>query len=165
MSGGTSVAPRSAMHSSLVQATDRISVYIEWLVRAIEVGGIAIVVGGALLASAAFVRALLHHTAFGEAYHVYRSSLGRAILLGLEFLVAADIIGTVAVEPTFTNLGVLAGVVLIRTFLSFSLEVEINGHWPWEDSARREGAAPAASDGPEAERGVVTEEAARGRRL
>ena len=62
----------------------------------------------------------------------FRSNLGRSILLGLEFLVAADIINTVAVEPTIQSLIVLAGIVLIRTFLSFSLEVEIEGRWPWQ---------------------------------
>jgi hypothetical protein len=66
-----------------------------------------------------------------------RSRHGRAILLGLEFLVAADIVGTVVVDPTFENLGVLGLIVLIRTALSFALEVEINGHWPWQHSQRR----------------------------
>ena len=65
-------------------------------------------------------------------YRQYRQLLGRSILLGLELLVAADIIRTVAVTPTFTSVGVLAGIVLIRTFLSFSLELEITGRWPWQ---------------------------------
>jgi uncharacterized membrane protein len=64
---------------------------------------------------------------FPSAHHRYWGDLGRAILLGLEFLVAADIIGTVAVDPTFRSLGVLGLIVLIRTFLSFALEVEIQG--------------------------------------
>jgi uncharacterized membrane protein len=59
------------------------------------------------------------------AFNLYRSNIGRAILLGLEFLVAADIINTVAIEPTIESLMILSGIVLIRTFLSFSLEVEI----------------------------------------
>lgn len=62
-----------------------------------------------------------------------RQRLGRGILLGLEFLVAADIIHTVAVELTFRTVGVLAIIVLIRTFLSFTLEVELTGRWPWQD--------------------------------
>ena len=62
------------------------------------------------------------------------SILGRAILLGLEFLVAGDIINTVAVDPTFRSVGVLAGIVVIRTFLSFSLEIEIQGRFPWARS-------------------------------
>ncbi|MEO5589352.1 MAG: DUF1622 domain-containing protein [Gemmatimonadaceae bacterium] len=71
---------------------------------------------------------------FERSYNDLRADLGRAILLGLEFLVAADIIGTVAIEPTFRSLGVLALIVAIRTFLSFSLELEISGRWPWQQS-------------------------------
>ena len=69
------------------------------------------------------------------AYRGYRRSLGRAILLGLEFLVAGDIIYTVAVEPTFRSVGVLAVLVVIRSFLSAELELEINGRWPWQRGA------------------------------
>jgi uncharacterized membrane protein len=65
-------------------------------------------------------------------YEEYRRLLGRSILLGLEFLVAADIIRTVAIEPTFYNVGVLAIIVIIRTFLSFALGLEITGRWPWQ---------------------------------
>ena len=65
-------------------------------------------------------------------YREYGQLLGRSILLGLELLVAADIIRTVAVTPTFTSVGVLAVIVVIRTFLSFSLELEITGRWPWQ---------------------------------
>jgi uncharacterized membrane protein len=65
-------------------------------------------------------------------YRVARIDLSRAILLGLEFLVAGDIIRTVAVVPTFSSVGLLAAVVLIRTFLSFSLEIEISGKLPWK---------------------------------
>ena len=61
-----------------------------------------------------------------------RQTLGRSILTGLELLVAADIIRTVAVEPTMESVLVLGLIVIIRTFLSFSLEVEIEGHWPWQ---------------------------------
>ncbi|HWT29829.1 MAG TPA: DUF1622 domain-containing protein, partial [Propylenella sp.] len=79
-----------------------------------------------------------------EAYHAFRTSLARGILLGLEFLVAADIIGTVAVEPTLQNLAVLGLIVLIRTFLSFSLQLEIEGRWPWQ----RAGGAGASRPAP-----------------
>ena len=75
-------------------------------------------------------------------YRSYRQLLGRSILLGLELLVAADIIRSVAVTPTFEGVGVLAIIVLIRTFLSFSLELEITGRWPWQ--SQRE-STPAAS--------------------
>lgn len=66
-----------------------------------------------------------------------RRDLGRGILLGLEFLVAADIIRTVAVEPTLENVAVLGLIVLIRTFLSMALQVELEGHWPWQRPASK----------------------------
>ena len=66
------------------------------------------------------------------AYRVYRQQVGKAILLGLEFLVAGDIIRTVAVAPTFAGVGVLAILVVVRTFLSFTLDVELTGKWPWQ---------------------------------
>jgi uncharacterized membrane protein len=69
---------------------------------------------------------------FDVQYRQFRRSLGRSILLGLEFLVAGDIISTVAVDPTYRSVGVLAIVVAIRTFLSLELELEIEGHWPWQ---------------------------------
>ena len=69
-----------------------------------------------------------------EAYRTYRHQLAKGILLGLEVLVAADIIHTVAVNLSFSSVAVLAIVVLIRTFLSFTLEVEISGKWPWQRS-------------------------------
>lgn len=109
---------------------------IHWITRAVEVGGIAIIVVGA---AAALLRFLVHLARPGPRTNVlgdFRSSLGRSILLGLEFLVAADIINTVAIEPSLDSLAVLAGIVLIRTFLSFSLEVEIEGRWPWQRAAR-----------------------------
>ena len=71
-----------------------------------------------------------------ETFQMTRQHLGRGILLGLEFLVAADIIHTVAVELTFETIGVLALIVIIRTFLSFILEVELTGRWPWENKAK-----------------------------
>ena len=67
-----------------------------------------------------------------NAYRVCRQDLGRAILLGLEFIVAGDIIRTVVVHPTLDNLIVLAIIVVIRTFLSITLQLEVEGHWPWQ---------------------------------
>ncbi len=100
--------------------------------HAIELVGIVVLVAGAALASIAFVFRLRSRATFRDAYHDLRADLGRAILLGLEFLVIADIIGTVAVEPTIHNLGVLAVIVAIRTLLSFALELEVSGRWPWQ---------------------------------
>jgi uncharacterized membrane protein len=65
-------------------------------------------------------------------YQRFRQQLGQTILLGLEFLVAGDIVRTVATTPNLTSVAILAAIVLIRTFLSFSLEVEITGRWPWQ---------------------------------
>jgi uncharacterized membrane protein len=65
-------------------------------------------------------------------YEAYRRSLARAILVGLEILIAGDIIKTVTVAPTLQNMAGLAMIVAIRTFLSFTLELEVNGRWPWQ---------------------------------
>ena len=111
--------------------------------KAVDAAGVvAIVLGAAVstgLAAADWLRGQRN-----TVYETYRRRLGRSILLGLELLVAADIIRTVAVTPTFQSVGVLAIIVLIRTFLSFSLELEITGRWPWqkrssEDLDRPEG--------------------------
>ena len=106
--------------------------------RAIELVGISVIVLGAIAATVAFITQARRH--FDLAYHAYRKHLGWAILLGLEFLVAGDIIGTVAVEPSYSSLGILAGIVLIRTFLSYSLELEITGRWPWQREREPNGA-------------------------
>lgn len=108
------------------------------ITRMIEVGGIAVIVLGLLGASIGILWQLSQGHSSADAFNLYRSNIGRAILLGLEFLVAADIINTVAIEPTIDSLLILGGIVLIRTFLSFSLEVEIEGRWPW---ARHKGEA------------------------
>ena len=100
--------------------------------RVVELVGVSVLIAGAVLASAAFLVRLLRRMPFHASYDDLRVDLGRAILLGLEFLVIADIIGTVAVEPTLQNLGVLAVIVAIRTVLSFALELEVSGRWPWQ---------------------------------
>ena len=93
------------------------------------VGVIAIVVGVLYALVDAAVRRLRRA---GPVYSRFRRVLGRGILIGLELLVAADIIRTVAVTPTLESVSVLALIVVIRTFLSWSLEVEISGRWPWQ---------------------------------
>ncbi|GAA2722601.1 DUF1622 domain-containing protein [Actinocorallia aurantiaca] len=105
---------------------------VESVGKAVDLTGVAAIVLGGVLATVLFVRRLLRREEFPAAYRAYRQSLGRAILLGLELLVAGDIIRTVAVSPTFTSVGVLAAIVVVRTFLSFSLEVELEGRWPWQ---------------------------------
>ena len=123
---------------------------------AVEAAGIAVIVIGGLFAAVNAASSLYRGGRPGDAYHQLRTNLGRSILLGLELLVAADIIGTVAVEPNLQNLLVLGLIVLIRTFLSISLEVEIDGRWPWQkgrrddDTFRGRSAVPAS--GASAER-------------
>ena len=102
---------------------------IETVGKAIDAVGVAVIAIGALISAAGAVMRLRARTP--EVYRWFREQLGRSILLGLEFLVAADIIRTVAVTPDARSVAVLAGIVLIRTFLSFSLEIEIEGVPPW----------------------------------
>lgn len=97
-----------------------------------DLAGVAAIVVGATVATVIAAGALVRTRAKDQVYRQYRRSLGRSILLGLELLVAADIIRTVAIAPTFESVGVLALIVLIRTFLSFTLELEISGRWHWQ---------------------------------
>lgn len=103
---------------------------VEIVGKAVDATGVVVIVGGALLAAAAIVTR--RRQPDDTPYESFRKQLGRSILLGLEFLVAADIIRTVAITPTGQSVLVLAGIVLIRTFLSFSLQVEMTGTWPWQ---------------------------------
>jgi uncharacterized membrane protein len=96
--------------------------------------GVTAIVVGVVVASGVALARLRRGEA--DVYARYRQRLGRSILLGLELLVAADIIRTVAVSPTLSSLAVLAAIVAIRTFLSFSIELEINGRWPWQKAVR-----------------------------
>lgn len=94
-----------------------------------EWAGITAMIAGAIVA---FILTILRGVRRPESVDHFRRGLGRAILLGLEFLVAADIIRTVAEIPTLRSVAILAAIVLIRTFLSFTLEVELTGKWPWQ---------------------------------
>jgi uncharacterized membrane protein len=116
------------MHSAETSESYRI---IQMIASIIEGAGIFAIVLGGIVSTFNYFRNLAGKNP--RSYEEYRGSFGRAILLGLEILVAGDIIGTIAAEPTFASLGVLAIIVIIRTFLSFSLEVEIKGRWPWQN--------------------------------
>lgn len=118
---------------------------IETVGKAIDATGVAVIAIGALLSAAGVLRRLRT----GDAYRAFRQQLGRSILLGLELLVAADIIRTVAVTPDARSVAVLAGIVLIRTFLSFSLELEITGYWPWQKNRQPQAATDPAAPTPE----------------
>lgn len=108
---------------------------IEFSVALIEALGIAVILAGIV---AAAIPAFRRVASVGGAsrFDAYRRSFGRSILLGLEFLVAADIIRTVTERPSLENVVVLGMVVLIRTFLSFTLEIELEGRPPWKRAPR-----------------------------
>jgi uncharacterized membrane protein len=118
----------------LIQSAHAIA---DTLAEGLELVGVAIIIGGIILAACAFVVSGLRGQGWRLAYEQFRSDLGRGILLGLELLVGADIISTITAPLTFESVGLLAGIVLIRTFLSFSLETEIEGCWPWQRAARQ----------------------------
>jgi uncharacterized membrane protein len=105
--------------------------------KALEVTGVGVIVFGALFSTGAAFWTLTSRRSRASFYTVYRALLSRAILLGLEFLVAADIISTAAVDLSYRGLGMLAVIVLVRTFLSFTIEVEVNGRWPWQQQVRK----------------------------
>lgn len=114
---------------------------IQLVGRVIDTAGIAVIVIGVIYASAVFVKVdLIKRTVRGEReYREYREIVGKSILLGIEFLLAGDIIRTAALDFTFTSLGTLAILVLIRSFLSIELEMEIDGFWPWNRRERSRG--------------------------
>ena len=105
---------------------------IEWAALGIEVLAVAVIVAGVVIVvfTRGTVRYLFRLKQHG-ALQSYKQQLGKPLLLGLELLVAADVVRTVALEPTLTNVAVLGMLVLVRTVLSWSLEVEIEGRWPW----------------------------------
>jgi uncharacterized membrane protein len=119
------------MPDSMVLTTVR--TVIEWASLGIEILGALVIVAGVLRVAITrgTVRYIFQLDKPG-AYERYKHQMGRSLLLGLEFLVAGDVVRTVALEPTLVNVGVLGLLVLIRTFLSWSLAVEIEGRWPWQ---------------------------------
>lgn len=116
--------------------TDQTHLLVDRLATLLELMGVAIILSGVVIASALFLRRGLANMDWRGAYQDYRSNLGRGILLGLELLVGADIIATITAPLTFQSVGLLAAIVVIRTLLSFALETEIEGCWPWERARR-----------------------------
>ena len=102
-----------------------------------ELVGVGTIVIGTIISLVACVVDVVHGKAWLQALLSLRRGVGRAILLGLEFLVAADIIRSVAVQPTIESVAVLGLIVLVRTFLSWSMDVEITGEWPWRRAESR----------------------------
>ncbi|GAB6194747.1 DUF1622 domain-containing protein [Lysobacter xanthus] len=128
----------------------------EWVSLTVDAAGTLVIVAGLAWALWSFVTrrherappSLRPGRPDETGYRRLRQDVGRGILLGLEFMVAGDIIRTVAVEPTINGLVVLGGIVLIRTFLSLSLEVELEGRWPWSPAPRVPAEAPPTRSAP-----------------
>lgn len=125
-------------HGDAAHVLDQV---LPWVSLAFETAGVTAIVVGTLIACVEFLKGL-GRVSQAEAYQRFRTRVARSILLGLEFLVAADIIGTVAVKPTLENLAVLGVIVGIRTFLSFALELEVDGRWPWQRGRDRKQPRP-----------------------
>ena len=115
------------------------------VVRVVEAVGAGIMVVGGFGAFAIFIARAAQPERRAGSYKDLRRNLGRSILLGVEVLIIADLVRTIILDPTFESVIVLAGIVLIRIVLSFSLEVEMDGVWPWNRGRREE---PSAVDAP-----------------
>jgi len=120
---------------------------IEWAAHALEGMGIAVVAAGGVVVMVSFLRRLVAGDAFEAGTGVLRERLARATLLGLEFLVAADIIGTVAAVPTPARLLMLSGIILLRSFLNATLILEVEGRWPWTTARREARSLPFSANG------------------
>jgi uncharacterized membrane protein len=104
---------------------------VEPVGRVVECLGLAVIAVSVAIALAVYSRSLISHADRVAAYAAVRRDVGQGVLLGLEVLVAGDIIRTVAINPSLTSVAVLGAIVVIRTFLSVAIDTEINGHWPW----------------------------------
>ena len=110
---------------------------MENVVRGFEVAGVGVLAAGSILAFVVFAVDLFRRP-FEQAYEGVRQGVGRAILLGLEILIIADIVQTITIDPTLESVITLGVLVLVRTFLSFSLEIELEGVVPWHRRTERE---------------------------
>jgi uncharacterized membrane protein len=119
------------MHDQSAEA-----VYQQWIglgADTVEAIAVVVIVGYILVAVAAWLaRSVVHRQFTTEHYNSFRAALGRAMLLGLEILIAADVVRTAALSPTLINFEALGVLVMVRTFLSWSIVVEIEGRWPWQ---------------------------------
>ena len=128
--------PRGYHAKDVKKLTEQIHAAVDQLANALTLAGVAILVAGIVLATWWFIRDGSRTGNWQSAYPDYRSNVGRGILLGLELLVGADIIATITAPLTIMSVGLLAGIVLIRTFLSFSLETVIEDCWPSQRAAK-----------------------------
>lgn len=122
-----------------------IAAVVRLAILALEYAGIAVILVGAVAATIIFARHIVP-AGFAAAYLPFRAVLGRTILMGLEFLVAADILKSLVMPHQLENLLGLAVLMIARTFLSISLNMEISGHWPWQETALQRARAAASDD-------------------
>ena len=118
-------------------ANDLLNLYFEIVAQILEAMGVLAIMLGTAFALVEAARNLIRRSDGQKIFDLFRTRLAKSILIGVEFLIAADIVGTIIVEPTMESLGMLAVIVLIRTFLSFTLEIEIEGRWPWQRGRNR----------------------------
>ena len=109
-----------------------INTIFEVVSEMIDVLGVGVIVLGIVLGTLRFVKAKIKNPKDERNFESYREDLGRSLLLSLEFLVAADIIRSVAITPTLESVAILGIIILIRTFLSVTMELEVSGRWPWQ---------------------------------
>jgi uncharacterized membrane protein len=126
-----------------MQSSGAAADYLGWIDRGadtIEAIAVVIIVGYILAATCRWLMRTLRRRSFTlEHYAGYRAALGRAMLLGLEILIAADVVRTAALDPSLKNISALGALVLVRTFLSWSIILEIEGRWPWQQGAPEQG--------------------------
>ncbi len=114
---------------------DNIKLYVEYISKIVEGIGVLTIFLGALYSLTIFMASAFKKKA--NSYILLRQSLGKSILLGLEILIAADIMATVVTDPTIKSVTILGIIVLIRTFLSLSLQVEVEGRFPWQKATKK----------------------------
>ncbi len=124
-----------------------LSEVVETVGKVVESTGVVVIAVGVAVSLWTYLRALPGPAGRDRAYDRLRRNLGRTVLLGLEVLVAGDIIRTVALDPSLEAVAALGGIVLIRTFLSFTIETEISGRWPWQGGSSDD-TPPAGADAP-----------------
>lgn len=116
-------------------------VIMHWTVGFVEGVGVAVLAGGIVVVAVIAVAAIVRGRPIEQVYGDTRVLLGRVLLLGIEVLVAGDIIRTVAIDLSLEAVAELAGIVVIRTFLSWTIELETEGRWPWHQAEREDGSA------------------------
>jgi uncharacterized membrane protein len=112
--------------------------FAQYAARVLDIIGIIIILGGALLATGVVLLKLFERKDVHHLYSVYRRNLARSILIGLEFLVAGDIIRSVGGQLSLDSVLILAVIVVIRSFLGIEFEMEIDGRWPWQRGKKKE---------------------------